>query len=104
PDDEHVLAAAAVTGASAIVTNNLKDFPDSKLPNGIQALHPKVFARNTVALSPTRAWMAVQAIVQRSGRHGAALDGRAVLDRLESRYDMGEAVDMLRSAAQPNPP
>ena len=39
--DRHVVAAAVVSGASTIVTVNLRDFPPPALrPWGIQALHP----------------------------------------------------------------
>src|SRR5262245_29266027 len=41
PDDEHVLAAAVVAGAGAIVTDNTKHFPQSSLPIGIKAISPR---------------------------------------------------------------
>jgi predicted nucleic acid-binding protein len=44
PNDRHVLAAAIRVGAAAIVTMNLKDFPDSVLSEfEIFALHPDDF-------------------------------------------------------------
>jgi hypothetical protein len=55
PDDEHVVAAAVVAGAGAIVTHNVDDFPKSKLPVGIQVLLPREFAVNTVCLDPASA-------------------------------------------------
>jgi len=43
-DDRHVLAAAIVAKAGAIVTMNLKDFPDVQLDEfGIEAQHPDDF-------------------------------------------------------------
>ena len=98
PDDEHVVAAAFVAGAGVIVTHNLKHFPNDGLPEGITVLTPSQFAENTVALSPTRAWSAIEAIVQRSGRYGRELSSSAVLELLESRYDMVQAVGLLRQA------
>ena len=44
PDDRHVLAAAIHTGASTIVTKNLRDFPPAALkPWRVEARHPDTF-------------------------------------------------------------
>jgi predicted nucleic acid-binding protein len=75
PDDEHVVAAAVVAGAGAIVTYNERDFPPARLPAGIQVLAPQEFAANTVALDPIRARAAIGAIVERSGNPGPTFDG-----------------------------
>jgi predicted nucleic acid-binding protein len=43
-DDRHILAAAIRSGAQAIITFNLKDFPDKNLVQyGIEAMHPDAF-------------------------------------------------------------
>jgi predicted nucleic acid-binding protein len=96
PDDEHVVAAAVVGGAGAIITVNRKDFPVVHVPAAVQVLPPETFAANTVELSPTRAVVAVQGIVARSGRLGRRLTPVEVLDCLASRYGMVRAVELLK--------
>lgn len=96
PDDEHVAAAAVIAGAGAIVTVNRRDFPADRLPDTLEVLDPAVFAVNTVSLDPARAARAVQAIAARSGRVGQTWTVADVLARLESRYAMGETVELLR--------
>lgn len=98
-DDEHVVAAAVIAGAGAIVTENLKDFAAGKIPADIQVLSAREFAKNTVALNPRHALAAVQEIASRSGRHGAALTVEEILDTLRDRYGMIEAVEMMVEAA-----
>jgi hypothetical protein len=68
PDDEHVVAAAVVGGAGAIVTANLKHFPPDRLPSGLHALSAAEFAGNTVSLDPARSRVAVERIAGRSGQ------------------------------------
>lgn len=44
PKDRHVLAAAITAGAAALVTANLKDFPqESVIPYEVEVLHPEQF-------------------------------------------------------------
>lgn len=97
PDDEHVLAAAVVGGAGAIVTHNLKDFPADRLPSGLVALAPAEFAANTVTVDPGRALAAVEQISARSGRSGPQLRVHDVLHALQARYGMDQAVRLIRS-------
>ena len=53
PNDRHVLAAAIRSGASVIVTQNLKDFPQDRLdPYGIEAQHPDTFITHLFDLHP----------------------------------------------------
>lgn len=99
PDDEHVVAAAVIAGAGAIVTENLKDFPAAKIPPGMQVLSAREFAKCTVALNPRYALAAVQEIASRSGRYGATLTVEEILDTLRDRYGMSEAVEMIVEAA-----
>ena len=99
PDDEHVVAAAVIAGAGAIVTENLKDFPAAKIPPGMQVLSAREFAKNTVALNPRHALAAAQEIASRSGRYGATLTVEEILDTLRDRYGMSEAVEMIVEAA-----
>ena len=98
PDDEHVLAAAVIAGAGAIVTENLKGFPADRIPPGIQVLSAREFAKNTVALNPRLALAAVHEIASRSGRYGATLAVGEILETLRDRYGMIEAVDMMTEA------
>lgn len=98
PDDEHVVAAAVVAGAGAIITNNVRHFPEDQIPYGIQVLRPNEFAANTVALDPIRARRAVATIAHRSGRRGPLLTEDDVLDELVFRYSMTQAVELIRQA------
>lgn len=53
PDDRHVLAAAIRSGATTIVTANLKDFPTPILAGlGIEAVHPDDFVSDLVGAAP----------------------------------------------------
>jgi predicted nucleic acid-binding protein len=97
PDDEHVLAAAVVGGAGAIVTHNRKDFPRDKMPHGLEVLSPADFALSTVSLKPDLAWQAVRKIVARSGKSGRPVRTTdEILTVLADRYGMADAVDLLQ--------
>lgn len=101
PDDEHVVAAAVVASAGAIITLNFRDFPPNRLPAGIRAIAPAEFAASTVSLDPVRARTVLGAIAARSGRRGTRLTEDEILDTLAARYGMTEAVNALRQASSP---
>jgi hypothetical protein len=97
-DDEHVVAAAVISGASVIVTHNIRDFPQCKLPRGLDVVLPAEFAMNTVALDPSRSLDAIVAIAERSGQKGPRLTVDDVLQNLVNRYKMTYAIELLRQA------
>ncbi|WP_119393666.1 PIN domain-containing protein [Salinibius halmophilus] len=52
PDDRHVVAAAVQTRAEAIVTFNLKDFPEGSLAKyNLKAIHPDDFISDLIELN-----------------------------------------------------
>ena len=102
PDDPHLVAAAVVGGAGAIVTDNVDDLPQDRMPNGIDVLPPAEFALNAVALDPASGLRALREIARRSGSNGRpvrTVDGLLVI--LENRYGMTGAVELIRQAADP---
>jgi len=55
PEDRHVLAAAICCNADAIITFNLKDFPEAALvPFGIDVIHPDDFVYYQLDMAPAR--------------------------------------------------
>lgn len=96
PDDEHIVAAAVIGGAGAIVTSNLRDFPPSKMPAHIQVIPPATFVLNTVEISPALALTALGKMADRTSQPPRTVD--ELLDVLVLRYKMTDAVDVMRSA------
>jgi len=95
PNDEHVVAAALVGGAGAIVTDNLKDFPIAKIPAHIKVLSPSAFAADTVSVSPD---VALQAVETMASRYSAPpLTTEEILNRLVQQYQMTEAFELIRA-------
>lgn len=97
PDDEHLVAAAVVGGAGAIVTENLKDLPADLMPVGIEVQTAAEFLASQVALSPCMAVRAVSQIAARSGQGGRpkrSMD--EILRTLYERYGLTDAVEFVR--------
>jgi PIN domain len=66
PGDHHVLAAALKTQAAAIVTDNLKDFPEGILATlNIEARSADDFIADTIALDTGRAVAAIRKMRER---------------------------------------
>jgi hypothetical protein len=65
-DDRHVVAAAYHCGAAAIVTYNLKDFPQEILTRyRLEAIHPDDFVHYQIDLDTPKAIGAVHTVRQR---------------------------------------
>lgn len=96
PNDEHVLAAAVVGGAGSIVTENFRDFPETKIPRGIQIISPQEFSYETVSMRPDLGRAAVVAMSQRSGRKYKKNSPEEILDALDKLYGMRAATELIR--------
>lgn len=99
PDDEHLVAAAVIGGAGAIVTHNLRDLPASLVPEHIQVRTPADFVAETVEISPEAALRAVVAISER--HRNPPRDVETLLDKIAQRYDMRAAVELIRAQIVP---
>lgn len=95
PRDEHVVAVAEFAQAGVIVTENLRDFPEDRLPFGTTAQHPREFVLNTVSINPLLASHAVLAMSERSGRHGPKLDPLQYLESLIEKIEINELRSVL---------
>jgi hypothetical protein len=99
PDDKdrHVLAAAIHCHADAIVTFNLKDFPELALaPYGIEAIHPDDFVANELDLYQPSVSESVKIVRARLKNPPRSVD--EYLATLE-RQGLAETVASLRSFA-----
>ncbi|CAA7612196.1 putative toxin-antitoxin system toxin component, PIN family [Magnetospirillum sp. SS-4] len=84
PDDRHVIAAAYHCRANAIVTFNLKDFPDAALaPYGLEAIHPDDFIRSQLDLDLARVLESVRTCRERLKNPPKAIHD--YLDTLEAQ-------------------
>lgn len=98
PNDEHVVAAALLGGAGAIVTSNLRDFPRDRVPARIDVLSPAEFAASTVSIDPLAAQRALGQMSDRRGRHGPPQSTAEILTVLVERYGMREVGELLDPA------
>ncbi|MFT4926977.1 MAG: putative nucleic acid-binding protein [Phenylobacterium sp.] len=97
-DDRHVLAAAIKSGAQAIVTFNLKDFPANELAKyGIEAISPDEFIYHQFDLNPALVCQVVK-------RHRASLKKppKTIADYLDTLESCGLVItaDILRGYAE----
>lgn len=93
-DDRHVLAAAIRSSAQAIITFNLKDFPETTLAQfGLEALHPDAFIEHQLDLHQG-------AVIATAKLHRAALKNppKTAADYIETMAAQGLAIsaDRLR--------
>ncbi|MCA1221356.1 PIN domain-containing protein [Streptomyces sp. 8L] len=97
PDDRHVLAAAVRAKAQAIVTYNLKDFPEKFLsPWDVEAVHPDAFLEAQIDLAPAIVYGEIRRIADSWKRPpGTVVD---VIERLE-KSGLVATVAALRALA-----
>ena len=95
PDDRHVVAAAIKTNADLIVTNNIKDFPETYLAKyGLKAINPDDFLKDLIDLNPDQAVKAFRKLVL--NRRNPDLDEFQVLESLR-KNGLKQTADYLHS-------
>jgi predicted nucleic acid-binding protein len=98
PKDRHVLAAAIHSGASLIVTFNLKDFPEEALASfGIEAIHPDDFVLSLLTSHPGEVIQTIRS--QRLKLTKPEVDAQTFLDGLE-RLGLRQTVSLLNRFAE----
>ena len=96
PDDRHVVAAAIVGHADAIVTFNIKDFPQAVLqPYGIDVQHPDEFVVNQLQLQKIQALSAIKKM--RARWKNPARSAQELINAFELR-GLPLTADLLREA------
>lgn len=96
PDDRHVVAAAIVGHADAIVTFNIKDFPQAVLqPYGIEVQHPDEFVMNQLQLQKIPALSAIKKM--RARWKNPARPAQELIAMFEKR-GLPLTADLLREA------
>lgn len=96
-NDRHVLAAAIKGHASAIITFNLKDFPESQLElYGIDAIGPDEFILDIVSLDPEAVLESARTVWHRLKR--SPLTWERYLENL-TRSRLGRTADWLSQQA-----
>ena len=96
-DDRHVLAAAIVGHADAIVTANLKDFPAKVMAqHGIEVQHPDDFIMNQLELRPFEALEVLKRV--RAKRRNPACSASEFIDMVE-RSGLPQTAQHLRVRA-----
>ena len=94
PKDAHVLAAALKTQAATIVTENLKDFPESILrPLNVEAKSGDAFIADTIELGSGSAVAAIKRM--RVRLKAPETTAEALLLQMEAR-GLTETVDVLK--------
>lgn len=97
PDDRHVLAAAIAGHADAIVTINLKDFPEEVLAlHGIEAQHPDDFLMNQLELRPFEALEIIKRV--RARMRNPARSAAELIEMLE-KNGLPQTAQYLKSRA-----
>jgi predicted nucleic acid-binding protein len=97
PNDRHVLAAAIAGHADAIVTANLKDFPEDFLAqHGIEAQHPDDFVMNQLELHPFEALEVIKRV--RARMRNPARSAVELIETLEKR-GLPQTAQYLKSRA-----
>lgn len=97
PDDRHVLAAAIAGGGQAIVTFNLKDFPEDVLAGvGLEARHPDDFLLDQLDLRPSVVMDVIRA--QAADLVNPPTDLAGLLNQLE-RCGVPGFVEVVRRSA-----
>lgn len=98
PDDRHVLAAAIVGHADAIVTANLKDFPVETLEtHGVEVQHPDDFIMNQLELRPFDALIVMKRVRGRLSK--PSLTAAEFIDRIE-KNQLPQTAQYLRAHAE----
>jgi hypothetical protein len=101
--DRHVLAAAVRGGAEVLVTENLKDFPDTAAaPYGVIVLHQDEFLLDQLDLAPEVVHEALRRQVSRYRRAPRSVDD--LLDVLGNEgHGCPGFADACRGERQPSP-
>ena len=92
--DRHVLAAAIVTSASIIITDNIKDFPCAILnPLSINAISADEFIADTISLETVTAVDALKKMRERLKK--PKMDSEALLEKIE-RHRLSITAEILK--------